>query len=319
MIYQGSHSVARFFESTQHLKRSWDRMFAYPVNTLDELGTELATWLAQELEPGETVRQVLVAPRQRYLNTRQVRTNWLISMFAWKNTPDHVLLLTDRRLFLVTFPPGGRDPYLTSIPIPAIFSLEIGKILLFSWFELAWAGDGQLKRNRVYFNTACEACFDQLQETLVNDLPGKAGQWVGSGGRNLAALAMLPYKFHVHTQSILLPHESIHAFFYRPAIRTKHFGGITRHIAPAVLLLLSDFHLLLIQDGQSEAGSNYGMITQWRSRCTVNPPVFRHEQNRSWAFLKFNQAEVTEELRLQIDQDAAARLEEMFARWLDMK
>ena len=136
------------------------RWHASPVASLDDLPPPIKAALVEQLKPGETIRQIISAPRQHVLGMGVAGwRRWLAAVLPWDWTPDWTLVVTNSRLLAAASTSADDVPVVTATPIADLLSFELGTILLFSWFDWTWANEGRLERQRIYFNTVSDRLF----------------------------------------------------------------------------------------------------------------------------------------------------------------
>lgn len=241
--------------------------FPYTVGTLTELAPQVRDALLRELQPDEHIEQITVAPWQELTGIPRDRQRWLGIRSPSMKTPSSILVLTRERLLVAMVSQSGGSPAVVSIPISALLWVELGKILLFSWFECVWAAVDGVQRLWVLFNSVGSPYFEKMRVQLCRVMIRQAGLEAEQGDRNRKALAHLPYKFHNIIDSILLlTDERVDDVIYRPAIWQQKWLFFHRLRAPAVAVLLSNYHLLVFSEDRSAHVSKYAWIARYCSR-----------------------------------------------------
>ena len=222
------------------------RWHASSVSSLDDLPPLVKAALEAELRPGEAIRQIISAPRQHVLSMGVAGwRRWLAAVLPWDWTPDWILVVTNSRLLAAASTAADEEPIVTATPIADLLSFELGTILLFSWFDWTWANEGRLERQRIYFNTVSDRLFWDALLFLRRSLIADADLPPPQSGRGLERLVDLPYKFkNLIPHRLLLPDEEIQALVYRPGIWTARMGPFRRKRAPALALVLTNYHLV---------------------------------------------------------------------------
>ncbi len=196
--------------------------FAYPVTSLEDLAPPVRSALAAQLMPGETLQQIIFAPRQDQYAARGWLGKWLSLRFFWQRTPDWVLALTGERLLVATISEAAGTPSVSVAPLADLLWLELGTILLYSWFAWSWADGGQPRQQRVYFNTVRDDLFWRMVNTIRRTIVARSGLPHSAGERRLEVFAGLPYKFrNLVPHRLMLPGERVQAMAYQPAIWSK--------------------------------------------------------------------------------------------------
>jgi hypothetical protein len=317
-------SNINWFRGKYHLERSNEHRFAYPVRSLEELEPALAELAARALLPGETVEEIIIAPRQRYAATRSGRLLERLGLLRWQVSPDCVLLSTQCRLLLLSLPSSqsktgpqiNTGPELVTAPFSSLVSIEMGKILLFSWLEWAWAETGQVQRSRVYFNTVSEDYFARLVNQILLYISGTGHPETGCKNHNLFALGNLPFKFMSFARSSLLPGEAIEAYYFRPAIPEQYDRWFTRRIAPPALFLFTDRHLLWLEEDMTYLNGTYGLITRWIPRWAARQIESQPEGKYAQLLLHTGLAMADQRLGIIVNPEAESGLKTLFQNWI---
>jgi hypothetical protein len=306
--------LTKSLDRTSDVNRSWKQRFAYSIKSIEELEPDTRSWLEQQFLPGETLHQIIFAPRQTYSTNLQGGISRLFSFLSWKISPDCILAVTDRHLLLVTIPAGG-EPSFTATPIHHIVSLELGKILLYSWFEWVWVEDGNLNRNRIYFNTVSERYFDRAMTDITCDLIYYDKLNPSPASSHLVSLATLPFKFHTHVRQILLSDEQVQIYYFRPTVWNGRLSLSSRITTTEALLLLTNFHLVIVEEEQNRIGASYGIITRWYPRRTIRLATIEHIQNQYRLKFEINREGTANDLVFEVSPIVASKLDSILPQW----
>jgi hypothetical protein len=286
------------------------RGFAYTVHCLEDLGFELGKALESYLEPDEIVQGIVVLPRQRLLLRGVKRPNK--SLFAgWKLTPEIILLHTNQRM-LVTEILEGRRLKVTTTPLREIITLQLGSVLLFSWFEWSWASSREQKTYRVYFNTVSDRIFRELQQCLSSMLTQRESLKNIQGNQGLHYLEDLPYKFkNIIPLRLLLPGEEIQSIVYRPGFWERRVVLFKRQISPATALILTDRQVLVVEEEIVGAEGHHGVITRYIPRHALSQAVLEQQAEGLLLRLLFQVHGVEFEQRLEFEFSSKLQLDHM--------
>ncbi len=268
------------------------------------------------MQPGETIRQIISAPRQHVLGTNVVGwRRWLAAVLPWDWTPDWTLVVTHARLLAAASTSADAEPIVTSTPIADLLSFELGTILLFSWFDWTWANEGRLERQRIYFNTVSDRLFWDTLAFLRRSLIADADLPPPQGGRGLERLANLPYKFkNLIPHRLLLPDEEIQALVYRPDIWTARRGPFRRKRAPALALALTNYHLVITQEDTGAGSANYGLITRYYPHDRIGAITLERTDSDLWLKVTLAHEGTEEPLRVLFEPAAGQSLREVVAK-----
>ncbi len=278
-----------FFAVLNNLfERKAIKAFAYRVNAFEDLDHDRQEAIRPYLDPGDPPHIILFAPAQSVLVKPQLNQWRPGFLLPWEITPERTLVLTDRRLVVVSTTRqdgqnremrlvgeretplaagAGAPPDVLSIPFSNILYLEAGSILLISWTEITWLSEGHLERTRIHYNTVCRGLFEELttriRQCLIQPqtLPVLSDRPSGQG---LALLDKMPFKFKsLIPLHLLLPGEGIRAAVFRPSIWKKAGLLFNRHLAPKMALVRTEDYLILAQEDLSTEEDNYGLIAQF--------------------------------------------------------
>ena len=292
------------------------RWHASPIASLDDLPPPVKAALVEQLKPGETIRQIISAPRQHVLGTGVAGwRRWLAAVLPWDWTPDWTLVVTNSRLLAAASTSADDVPVVTATPIADLLSFELGTILLFSWFDWTWANEGRLERQRIYFNTVSDRLFWDallfLRRSLITDADLPPPQ----SGRGLERLAHLPYKFkNLIPHRLLLPDEEIQALVYRPDIWTARKGPFRRKRASALALALTNYHLVITQEDSGADLANYGLITCYCPRGRIGEVTVTRTGDDVWLKVTLEHSGAEKVLRVLFEPAAEQGLRELVAK-----
>jgi hypothetical protein len=285
--------------------------FARAVKSFDELDPAVGTALAERIEPGESVRQVIAAPKQAVLPVRREKWSRLPAFLPWELTPDWVLVLTQDRVLVATIRPGG-TPVVTATPIADILSFELGKILLQAWVEWTYSTQNRADRIRIYFNAVSELLFRRLLDCLRQSVMMSHPP---ASDRHLEYLADLPFKFmNIITHNLLLPGEQVQAVVFQPAIWTTQFRFFHHQQAAARALVLTDCHILIAEEELTGRTDHWGLITRFFPRSRIQSAILEREPTNACLHLILEHQGATQTARLAFEPGAEAALDAMLAR-----
>ena len=244
--------------------------FPYAVDTLDLLDPLTQAALSEHLEPGEAIKRIIVAPPKEMFGIPREWRQRLDVQPALSRVTSWALVLTEQHLLIVTISRSDVRPPVVAIPIAKLLWVEVGAILLFSWFECAWVSQDRVQRIRVFFNTVGEEYFQQLRVLLCRTAIEQDGLAMISGDRNLTELNSLSYKFvNMISIRMLLPDEHIERLVSHPPIWQKHLMVFKRRRAPSTVVILTNYHLLVGNEDPSHHHATYGWITRYCPRRRV--------------------------------------------------
>jgi hypothetical protein len=284
--------------------------FARAVSSLDELAPAIGTALAQRLEPGETIRQIIAAPRQLMLGTRRGKWDWLAAWLPWELTPDWVLVLAEDRVLVATVC-SGSAPVVASTAIADMLSFELGKILLRAWVEWTFPSQGRVEHTRIYFNAVSERIFKEALEYMRRNV---AAGCAPSANRCLEYLADLPYKFkNIISHQLLLPDEQVQAAIYQPFTWAPRLYLLRHQQSAAMALVLTDRHVLIAEEEMTGRPDNCGLIARFLPRSRIQHVALEQEQARSVLRLTLAHQGAEQQVRIPFEAGAQAQLDKLAA------
>jgi hypothetical protein len=291
------------------------RWHACAVASLDDLPPPVKTALAGELRPGETIRQIISAPRQHVLGETTGWRGRLGIVFPWDWTPDWVLVVTGQRLLTAATSSPDEPPSITAAPVADLLSCELGTVLLFSWFEWRWAAAGRLEHQRIYFNTVSDRLFWDALTFLRRSLIIDADLPPAADDLGLAHLAALPYKFkNLIPHRLLLPDEQIQAVVFQPDIWTAPRGPFRRRRAAALALVLTNYHLILTQEDRGYGATSYGLITRYCPRDRVRAVTLERAGSDLWLQVQLAHGDAEDLLRMLFEPSAEQGLQDVMTQ-----
>jgi hypothetical protein len=289
-----------------HLSR-----FARTVKSLDDLEPTIGAVLAEHVEPGESIRQIIAAPRQAVLSSRHTAKGWFGMPLPWELTPDWVLVLMEERVLAAAVDQPGAMPVVTSTRIADILSLEMGAILLHAWLEWTFSSQGRTVRTRIYYNAVCQRLFQKALDTMRQ---GPGAPQTTRGDRHLEYLYDLPFKFmNIIMRNLLLPGEQVQAVVYQPAIWTTRFRLFRRQQTAAMALVLTDSHILVAQEELTGRADHWGLITRFFPRCHIQHATMEQEAAYIWLRLALERRGATQKESLPFEPGAEAALGKLLA------
>ncbi len=280
--------------------------------SFDELEPAVERAIVEHMEKGESIRQIIVAPRQRLLGAHRKSRGWRGILLPWEWTQDWVLAWTSERVLVATLERPRAIPVVTSTSAADILSFEWGAILLRAWVEWTWANQGQAERMRIYFNAVGQRLFKKVLDSLRHDLAVQSGLTAVQPDRHLERLAALPFKFmNIIMHDLLLPDEQVQAVVYRPAIWSNQPKLLRHQRAAAMTLILSNYHILIAEEDLTGTLHSYGLITQFYPRGRVRHAALERGQDGVLLKLALETLGVQQEVNIPFEVSAEPSLQEM--------
>ena len=318
MITPGTESVSESEASSTLRPSAIDNprlsRFARVFYSFDELEPAVERAIVERMEKGESIRQIIVAPRQRLLGAHRKSRGWRGILLPWEWTPDWVLAWTSERVLVVTIDRPRATPVVTSTSAADILSFEWGSILLHAWVEWTWANQGQAKQTRIYFNAVGETLFKRVLDGLRHDVAMQSELTTVQPNRHLERLAALPFKFmNIIMHNLLLPDEQVQAVVYRPAIWSNQRKLFRSQRAAAMTLVLSNYHILIAEEDLTGTQNSYGLITRFYPRSRVSHAALERGQDGLWLHLMLEFSRVRQEVHVPFEFGAEEAIQEMLA------
>jgi len=257
---------AQELSTTTNRRHAWftghtEPHFARKVNAVTDLAEPVQRAFSERLQPGETVRRIIFAPFQGVLKNYRSKRRLFTFSLPWEFTPDNVLLLTDRNLFVAHLPDGDTCEVET-VPLDDLLYLRSGVVLLLSWIEICWVQQGAIRREVIYFNTVCDKLFISFLEMIRCDWGGGRPGLLVDPESNHLLLSSLPYKFmNIIPRRLLLANEKVSRVLFRPAMYQALLAWINRVIAPQMALVITNHQLLLASENLSGSEGDYGLAS----------------------------------------------------------
>jgi hypothetical protein len=280
--------------------------------SFDELEPAVERAIVEHMEQGESIRQIIVAPRQRLLGAHRKSRGWRGILLPWEWTPDWVLAWTSERVLVATIDRPRATPVVTSTSTADILSFEWGSILLHAWVEWTWVNQSQAKQTRIYFNAVGETLFKRVLDSLRHDLAVQSELTTVQPDRHLERLAALPFKFmNIIMHDLLLPDEQVQAVVYRPAIWSNQHKLFRHQRAAAMTLVLSNYHILIAEEDLTGTQNSYGLITRFYPRGHVRHAALEHGQDGVLLKLALEMLGVQQEVSVPFETSAEPSLQEI--------
>jgi hypothetical protein len=292
------------------------RLSRFPrvLYSFDELEPAVEKAIVEHMEQGESIRQMIVAPRQRLLGAHRESRGWRGFLLPWEWTPDWVLVWTGERVLVATLDHPRATPVVTATPVKDVLSFEWGAILLHAWIEWTWANQGQAERTRIYFNAVGQRLFKRVLDSLRHDLAVQSELTAVQPDRHLERLAALPFKFmNLIMHDLLLPDEQVQAVVYRPAIWSDQSRLFRHQRAAAMTLVLSNYHILIAEEDLTGTLHSYGLITRFYPRSRVSHAALERGQDGLWLNLTPELNNVRQEVHVLFEFGSQEAIQKMLA------
>jgi hypothetical protein len=282
--------------------------------SFDELEPAVGRAIVEHMEKGESIRQIIVAPRQMLPGAHGKSRGLRDILLPWAWTPDWVLAWTSERVLVATIDRPRAAPVVTSTSAADILSFEWGSILLHAWVEWTRVNQGQAQQTRIYFNAVGEALFKRVLDTLRHDVAVQSGFTTVQPDRHLERLAALPFKFmNIIMYDLLLPDEQVQAVVYRPTIWSNQRKLFRPQRAAAMTLVLTNYHILIAEEDLTGTRKSYGLITRFYPRSRVSHAALERGQDGLWLNLTLELNSARQEVRVLFEFGSQEAIQEMLA------
>ncbi len=289
------------------------RGFYLRHNALDELEPKLCSLFEGLITQKEQIMHIISAPSQMVLEKRQDLRLWM----KWSATPAYYLVMTSQRMLVAAVAQPGAEPDVHIFHLSEILTMEFGKILLYAWLEWSWSAGEHVKRLRVHFNTVGEELFHRLVVDICRNRIELTGLKSADNSRNLNLLDHLPYKFkNIIAGRLLLPDEAVRGVVFRDAIWSCTLRVFRRLRAPALALVLTNFHLLAMHEDFGSVGSKYGVIFRYFPLDSILRARLQQEDKQTRLDLVLRNNGARETLQLLFNEDDRVKLQEMLLYWI---
>jgi hypothetical protein len=286
---------------------------AYAVQRIEDLKPPVGAALQAQLLAGEAVRQIIFAPSTDAPPTRRDGEKELNAFPIWLRSPDSVLVLTEERLLIASIGETSDPPQVSATPLADLLWLELGTILLHSWFEWSWAGAGRQQQG-VYFRTSRDEVFWEMANSMRRTIIAQAGRTQPTGKPPYGHFPGLPFKFkNLIPLTLMLPGEQVQAVVYQPTIWGHRLGVLRFQRAPATAVVLSPDYLLIAQDDLTNTRAAYGLIARYCPRGRLRKATLEQSQGNLWLNITVGVQKVEDTIRLLFEPGAAAAVEDLIA------
>jgi hypothetical protein len=131
---------------------------------------------------------------------------------------------------------------------------------------------------------------------------------------NRAVLKHLPYKFKgIIASSLLLPGERVESVVYQPTIWRAQHRLFRLQQAAAMVLVLTNMHVLVVHDERSHEETSNGMIARYYPLSRVIGAEVQLSDGRHLLNLRAGLGEVWESHALQFEPAATAEVDALLA------
>lgn len=189
-----------------------------------------------------SIRQIITIPPHEYPVRR---TAWFFELpFGWRITPERTLAFGKDTLTLIEVERGAVSRAM-SIPLAALLDIHLYQVLLYSWVELVWEGQGGEQATRIEYNSVGTSLIWQGLTCIRETFPhcGFHDPSVSPG----VDLAQFPLKFRNYLRHSLMSDEPLVVAVYQPALRpsTRRWQ---RFISPNRTVAVTERNVIVVGD-----------------------------------------------------------------------
>lgn len=278
--------------------------------SLDELPPAVRDAILRVEDPAGIVL-LMILPPQEYAVQRK---NWLRYLpFGWRVTPPRWLAFGPCQITLVEAAPDG-GVRTAVIPFADLLEIRLVSVLLYAYLELAWRGAGRVERRRLEFNFVGERLvrrgIDHMRDVL------RVAWRHGAAPDAPVALAnIMPLKFRNYLRAALLPGEPILDAAYQPAIRQGERRP-RRYLSPNRAIARTDHALILVEEDHPGSRRDYMMVQCYYPLAHLSAAALDVGQDARWLRLWFGAQTCGQEVRLPLEADTSAVLDDALRPWL---
>jgi hypothetical protein len=274
--------------------------FLTRFDSLDHLPPRVGTAVRGRVS-AQLIQGIIVIPPQEYPIRR---IGWLRDLpFGWRVTPWRTVVFLSQQIVIVDENWNGTLG-VTTIPVEALTSLELGTVLLYAYVQFTWVSQNQVKSLKIEFNAADESIIrcllDQLRAT-ISGYPLRRISLVGG------ILADLPLKFRNYLRIALLPDEPVCFAVYQPPIRRAE-GWLHALISPHRAVAVTDRHIILLED-DIRTHMEYSMTTRWCSLRRIRRVTFEPTSDAVWMHLSPGVGPITQDIDIPLDVETSSEVQ----------
>jgi hypothetical protein len=266
------HSPRTFIEGViARVRANWPR--------IPPQDTRARTWARRV----QTLRELpdLYRPFFDSLRTQQTEPfPYTVLTPTFKDIPrraerEKLVCLLDNELLILE----ALDDHLAQMrfPLDGRCYVERGVILLQTWITVsAGTSSGGLKSATLRFNSVTDHIMAPFVDRLRPSVAVTSAVDLDAERQRFNYLAQTHYKFYSHGRSSILPGARVQHILLQPEIRRTHFTflgySLSRRLAPAHVVVLTDSELILIRDDESQywlKGAAHGAIWSYVPRNLI--------------------------------------------------
>jgi hypothetical protein len=216
-------------------------LFPKTIRSIDELSGPVAEVIRRH-QSVDSIRQMIAIPPGAYPVRRTVRGVEL--PFGWRKTPARTLVFGEHTLTVIEVE-RGLVSTAASIPLAALIDVHLFQVLLYSWIELMWEDQNEVKAIKVEYNSVGNALIRRGLTQIRETFPRRIVHHPDS--QPDIDLTDFPFKFKSYLHSSLRSEEHLVAAVYQPAIRPSARRW-SWFISPNRAVVVTDRSFIVLED-----------------------------------------------------------------------
>jgi hypothetical protein len=225
--------------------------FATCIKRLEDVPTPFREALSKRIRENEAVVDVILSPPFR----------------AGKfSTLASVLCITDKRWLVVLLQDDGSITVDTAAYETTLL-LELTIILLYGQLKIDFVCDDQVRSTALQFNTVMKDTYCEVLQNILDEIDHNVESKADSNWGTSEILRQWPIKFR-NVSIIYAPRSSR---LLDGVQWNDIYGGFHRQLAPAVALLLTDRHLIVIAEEKPSGWFQFRARPQYGEVITYFP------------------------------------------------
>lgn len=301
--------------------RRGQETFPRSVTSVEELPAAVLRALDHH-GAADDLSQLLVIPPQTFMAPRMTGPRRLF--YVRQRTPQRTLAFGATQM-LVVEETEADELNVIAIPTADLVSVQIDRVLLYSYFVLSWIASGELQRITVEYNSVADKQIgrglERAQQALIDrHAPGPDGPPEPFSTRDF------PLKFRNFARSSRMPGEDLRFAIYEPRVRKPLRERLASagqpyqvHREPNRVIMLTDYRLIVIEDRlphtHDQRKNKYRVNRVFYPRARVLRTHLETCDEATWLCLTIGTAEVSQEAVFPLSEANLTALRRELDRW----
>jgi len=225
----------------------------FPTSTkrIEDTPTPFREALLQRMHQNESVQHLIFSPEFGAAKFRALAS---------------LLCVTDQRWLIVLRESDG-STIVDESSFDSILLVELTIILLYGQLKIDFVLDGKPRTTALQFNAVMQHFYSEAIQSILDAIDGKEDASTNRDGSRSSIFVGWPLKFR-NFSIIYMPEKSqLLDGVYWNEIR----GGFSRELAPAVAVLLTDRHIVIIADEKSSRWFHFRHHAKYGAIITYFP------------------------------------------------